>query len=507
MIYNQKYFNLTPSDPQILGVLFDTYREYVEKYETTIERDGLQESIDPYTYVNGIISTWKESLKENPPSFTYQPDSSKLTKKPNLDTINDYVIKHFTAILFKDRVYIYDKRTGTYRPDEGDINGLIMDLLRAEKYTNANKIAELFREIQSRIKARNPIINYPFNQVANLIPCKNGVLDPLTQKIVPRSPAYGFTYTLNAEFRPDVDCTYIEEYLRSLVAPKDYQMLLNLGASCLIRESQKKMYLIYNRSGNNGKTILLNFLTAMLGKENTSSLSLQDFDNGGFRVAEIDGKIANISGDLPTTRISDTSVIKQLTGEDFVTIERKYGQPYEIQNRAILIFGANEPPEFNDTTDAFYSRMVMVEFPNQFKVNLDFSKDLLKPENLSALLKIFVDHVPTLLKSGITTDTEAMRIQYLRESDSVYRFFEDNLVKDEFEEIEFDLVFEVYREYCTENKIKRIGEKAFSERISEHFDVSTRYRGPSGEQIKYLEKIQFKADKQQIFNQIEQTAA
>ncbi|ACL17823.1 DNA primase family protein [Methanosphaerula palustris] len=507
MIYTCKYFNFTPSNSPILRELFKTYQEYAEEYEKTVEQDGFQGSIDPYTYVNGLISTWEKSWKENPSRFTYQPDPNKSTKKPNLDTIMDYVIKHFAAITFKDVIYIYDQKTGTYRPDEGEINGLIMDLLHSEGYTNNNKIAELFREIQTRIKARNIITKYPFNLVANLIPCKNGVLDPLTQTIVPRSPAYGFTYMINAEYLPEVDCIFIKKYLRTLVAPKDYEMLLNLGASCLIRESQKKMYLIYNRSGNNGKTTLLNLLTDMLGKENTSSLSLQDFDKGGFRVAEIDGKIANISGDLPTTRISDTSVIKQLTGEDFIMIERKYGQPYEIQNRAILIFGANEPPVFNDTTDAFYSRMVMIEFPNQFKVDLDFNKKLKEPENLSALLKVFVDHIPTLLKSGITTDTEAMKNQYLRESDSVYRFFEDNLVKDQFGEIDLDLVYDVYIDYCTVNKVKKVGKKAFSVRMSEHFDVSTRRRGSTGEQIAYLKGVKFKSAKQQTFDQIEMTAA
>lgn len=67
--------------------------------------------------------------------------------------------------------------------------------------------------------------------------------------------------------------------------------------------------------------------------------------------------------------LEDTRLLKQLTGEDMITADRKYLNPIQFKNHAKMIFLTNQIPRTHDTTDGFYRRAYLVEFPRQFEEN------------------------------------------------------------------------------------------------------------------------------------------
>jgi hypothetical protein len=61
------------------------------------------------------------------------------------------------------------------------------------------------------------------------------------------------------------------------------------------------------------------------------------------------GKLANIFADLPSKAIDDGGMFKSLTGEDYVTAERKNKDPFSFRPYARLLFSCNEiPKNYND---------------------------------------------------------------------------------------------------------------------------------------------------------------
>ena len=87
----------------------------------------------------------------------------------------------------------------------------------------------------------------------------------------------------------------------------------------------------------------------MLGSANVSHVPLQALDEDRFEVAELDGRLANICGDLDPRAARSSSTFKVLTGgTDQVTAERKFGQPFAFLPSARLIFSANEAPASAD---------------------------------------------------------------------------------------------------------------------------------------------------------------
>ena len=90
---------------------------------------------------------------------------------------------------------------------------------------------------------------------------------------------------------------------------------------------------------------MIRVLQEMLGRDSYSSVNLQDLINDRFKRAELFGKKANISGDVPSVPLKDPQMFQNLTGGDDVTVEFKYGDPFQMTNTAKLIFGANKLPK------------------------------------------------------------------------------------------------------------------------------------------------------------------
>src|SRR5437867_9784848 len=127
---------------------------------------------------------------------------------------------------------------------------------------------------------------------------------------------------------------------------------------CLLPTSRYRRAVMLLGPGSNGESLLLKLIVAMLGADNVSSVTLQGLSEDRFATAELFGKLANVAGDIDAKPVEGSGAFKTLTGEDSVTAERKYGQPFKFVNYATLIFSANEWPVSHDQTDAYFSRWI-----------------------------------------------------------------------------------------------------------------------------------------------------
>lgn len=100
----------------------------------------------------------------------------------------------------------------------------------------------------------------------------------------------------------------------------------------------------------------------LTGIENASAIPLQKISDR-FTTAKLLYKTVNVCGDLENAPLKDTSVIKQLTGEDLVQGEYKGGEIFFFKNRAKFIFSCNELPQvLDDRSNGFYRRLLIIRF-------------------------------------------------------------------------------------------------------------------------------------------------
>ncbi len=440
-----------------------------------------------------------EQYRQHPPTVDFIEVDSSNKQHPIFDAIEEHVVKTLAIVTFNGVPYVYDWNAMKYRPDNNDIERFIINLLKSKGYTRKKGIHSLVKEIFFRIAKSTTVSEYSFNHCEGFIPVRNGTLHIEARQLFEHSPVFGFTYCVTPSYKPDADPTTVLHYLKSLTHEDEVDLLIQMHAQALIHEPMKKAYILYNRSGNNGKSTFLEFSTRFFGLENVSHVSLQDLCKGGFRLAEIDGKVANIYGDLPSDYIPDMGQFKTLTGDDTIAVERKYQDPYSLRNRALLVFGCNKLPEIGEMSSPIYERLYLIEFPNQFKVKIGFLEELTTEENLSAMLNLCLDRIDILLEQGLIKDKDVdeTREVWQNQSDNCYRFISANLefddeISDDMESIEiykhmllFEDTYQLYLTDCIAANEGPASKRKFRGKLNEN-GFNTKRIGSRGEQIEYI---------------------
>lgn len=225
--------------------------------------------------------------------------------------------------------------------------------------------------------------------------------------------------------------------------------------------------------GSNGKSTYLKLLRTILGKENITSISIQDLCSSRFALAELYGKLANIYPDLEKRALKDTGIFKIATGEDFVSADRKFKGRINFENYAKLFFSANELPLVSDMTYAFWRRWIVIQFPNKFQqIDNFFEKTFTKEEIEGVILVSLFAFRNVLLRKKFSFEESEVDYKevWLRSSDSVYAFIQDSienkiLKREEGAKEKTTDVYQLYLEYCEREDREAVEKATFTKRM------------------------------------------
>jgi putative DNA primase/helicase len=199
----------------------------------------------------------------------------------------------------------------------------------------------------------------------------------------------------------------------------------------------------------------------------------------GYASASLFGKMANIDADLSSDELRGTGLLKKVTGADWIPGEFKFKQAFHFKNYAKLIFSANQMPITPDESDAFYSRPLIINFPNQFlgdKANPYLIDELATQEEMSALLSLVLKRLPRVLQKGISSKStiEENYVKYTQSSDPIKLFIEMAIKKEVVSDDERqtkEQVYQAYHNFCMEKNLPKESSEIFSRRLDlEGFD-------------------------------------
>jgi putative DNA primase/helicase len=178
---------------------------------------------------------------------------------------------------------------------------------------------------------------------------------------------------------------------------------------------------------------------------------------------------------LSSETLTSTGILKKLTGNDELPAEFKYLHPFKIRSYTKLIFSCNTMPETKDTTDAYFRRLVIINFNKQFFGNTDnvnLIHQLTTPEELSGLFRVVLSRLPRVLREKIRpTSVETMTTtyeKYIGSIDPAELFFEKALVKtsDPDDIPTKDQVYESYKFFCEVHNLVSGSEAYLSRKIT-----------------------------------------
>jgi P4 family phage/plasmid primase-like protien len=207
------------------------------------------------------------------------------------------------------------------------------------------------------------------------LPVKNGVLDLETRELREARPEDYLLGRLPVEYDPEaaIEDTRFKEFLLQSVKSDDRDKLQEYAGYTLLKNAQpykKALFLI--GPTDSGKGTFLKTVEHILGEENVASETLYDLVNTRWGTHSIYGKMANVSNEVSPEGISNVGQFKMLTGgEDKVPAEDKGVSKYRFTVTQKFLFATNEFPEVENADEAFYNRLLFVEFPNSFSGDED----------------------------------------------------------------------------------------------------------------------------------------
>lgn len=381
---------------------------------------------------------------------------------------------HFKSMKDTKELYYYDDVTGIYIK-----GGEWLVEQECVKWDPEIKTKDV-TDIKNRIVWANYTDRSRFDSNPEWLACKNVMINLLTSETRPHSPEFMATVQIPHRYLYQTPCipapSKIMQFFNQIMAPEDVETVLDFIAYCLWRGFPFHRWLLLNGSGRNGKGVTTNLITRFLGAKNVSSESLHRILENRFAVANLFGKMANIDADLSSEALKQTGLLKKITGADEIPAEFKFKTAFQFNNYTKLIFSANKIPITSDESDAFFARLLIINFPNQFlgdKANPYLIDELTTESEMSALLSIILKRLPHVIKSGITTGHGTLDDNYLRymeSSDPIRLFFEmaidrtSEAARAGYETKED--VYEAYKRFCTDKRLPKESSETFSRRLT-----------------------------------------
>jgi putative DNA primase/helicase len=205
-----------------------------------------------------------------------------------------------------------------------------------------------------------------------LVACANGLLHLPTRMLLAHTPSY---FNHNAlDFAYDPNAPKPQQWLDFLNQlwgddPQAVDTLQEIFGLCLTPDtSQQKAFALIGPK-RSGKGTIARILVAILGVHNCAAPTLAGISTN-FGLAPLIGKRVAVISDARLSRRVDQHVIAErllsITGEDAITIDRKYKSAWTGQLQTRFLILSNELFRLADASGALASRFILLMLTKSF---------------------------------------------------------------------------------------------------------------------------------------------
>lgn len=300
----------------------------------------------------------------------------------------------------------------------------------------------------------------------------NGLLNIRTRELYPHSPDFLSLNQLKVRYDPLARAKRFNRFIEESLPDVDQRLLaIDFFASCLWRTCRLKKSLLLVGPTDTGKSTFLNLIIRFLGEENVSDVALQDLESNRFQLVNLVGKLANIYADIDRKELAQSRRFKTTTGGDRVTVERKFMQSFETYIYAKDLFSANQIPDTQDESDAFFNRWIVIPFEEQIPPELqdkNLFEKLTTEKELSGILNILLKRLRWVIKSKTIPNTptvEETRSIWLGRSDFVRMFLNETVQLEPESVLGRAEFYSSYISWCRLRKITPKSEVMFNRKV------------------------------------------
>jgi P4 family phage/plasmid primase-like protien len=251
---------------------------------------------------------------------------------------------------------------------------------RQLRRANKNKVDQIIDALKAGVE-ENAKRDVPFwldddhhPDPANLIACRNGLLDITTRKLLAHTSLLFNTSSLPFDYDPDAPKPkQFKKFIRDLL-PGDAgrqarQTLWEIFGLLLTPDTSFQKIFLFVGPKRSGKGTVARVLNGLLGKSNVVSPTFAGLADK-FGLQSLINKRAAFIPDARLGPKTDAQAtverLLSISGEDSLTIERKYKTVWTGRLDVRFVILSNELPRLPDASGAFPSRLVVLTLQHSF---------------------------------------------------------------------------------------------------------------------------------------------
>ena len=361
----------------------------------------------------------------------------------------------------KSRRYWFWKKNHYEEVDEHDIHNFLLSYGLIPKTLKVSEMSRLWLAIKAFGRSKIPKIPPP-----EWIQFQDIIYDISSDNTFEATPNYFFANPIPWKIGDSEETPTIDKYFEQWVGKEKPQLLYELIAYSMYREYKiQKFFILFGR-GANGKgeflKVLHKFLEGCLPSNKNKSINYVGFRFsqiiGGhkFETSKLYKKLVAVASEISDTLIKDTTLLKQLTGDEKISSEQKFKAPFDFYNYAKIIINANAIPSTHDKTYGFYRRIMIINFPNQFDTTGGLSPAAKVPnvefQNLAKkslrILKELIDRGKFCCNNSVSS----MKILYEKFANPISTFLDEETIRLDGESVPLSVLYDYYSKWFMEHK-------------------------------------------------------
>ncbi len=285
------------------------------------------------------------------------------------------------------------------------------------------------------------------------------------------------TYQLPFTYNKDAVCPLFDKYLLQVLPDIESRKVLQEFSGYVFTKLNLEKCLILTGSGQNGKSVFFNIISALIGKENILNYSLGQFTHE-YNRAKLTDVLLNYSSEKGTELNPD--IFKALVSGEPLQAREPYGKSFTLRNKVRFIINANELPKETEQTEAYFRRFLIVPF--DVKIN-DTDKDIHLAEKiisneLTGVFNWLLTGLNRLIKQDKFTECNKANSalnEFRKQSDSVALFIDEyNYICSINNKESVADLYNKYKVFCIDDGYKPCGKNKFSNRLDNKGFARTR---------------------------------
>jgi P4 family phage/plasmid primase-like protien len=247
-------------------------------------------------------------------------------------------------------------------------------------------------------------------------------------------PTSWLRHCLDVKYVPDASCPLYDKAIEDIFAdaedPESMVRHWHELAGYLIQPRRHiPLILICLGGGSNGKTMLVQTISRLLGNDLVSSQRIENLDKNRFATTGLLGKLLLIDDDVRAgVRLPDGE-LQKISEAKPVTAERKFGPTFEFMIRSVPVLLCNNIPSLADVSYGMIRRLMVIPFDRTFKEDIDeeLFPSIWKTE-MSGVLNRYLQGLRRLMLRGefrLPAAAERAKVAWLNQANPLPGFIEE----------------------------------------------------------------------------------